>query len=36
MRHRQPDITKIKNMIGFTPKVDLDEMIENVLKHVSK
>lgn len=36
MRHRQPDITKIKNLIGFKPKVDLDEILENVITYFEK
>lgn len=33
MRHRQPDITKIHDLIGFEPKVDLDEILENVIAY---
>lgn len=36
MRHREPDITKIKDLIGFQPKVDLDEMLENIIKYFEK
>lgn len=36
MRHREPDITKIKNMIGFTPKVKLTEMLDNIIEHFEK
>lgn len=36
MRHRQPDIAKIKNLIGFQPKVDLDEMIKNIIKYFER
>ncbi len=33
MRHRVPDITKIKNAIGFKPEVDLDEILKNVIEY---
>lgn len=36
MRHRQPDITKIQKLIGFKPKVDIDRMLENVIKDFEK
>lgn len=36
MRHREPDITKIKDLIGFQPKVDLDEMLTNIIKYFEK
>lgn len=36
MRHREPDITKIKDLIDFNPKVDLDEILENVIKYFEK
>lgn len=36
MRHREPDITKIKNLIGFQPKVDLDEMLEKIILYFKK
>ena len=36
MRHRAPDITKIKELIGFQPKVDLDEMLANIIKYFEK
>ena len=36
MRHREPDITKIKGLIGFQPKVDLDEMLVNIIKYFEK
>jgi len=36
MRHRAPDITKIKELIGFQPKVDLDEMLTNIIKYFEK
>ena len=36
MRHRAPDITKIKALIGFQPKVDLDEMLVNIIKYFEK
>lgn len=36
MRHREPDITKIKDLTGFQPKVDLDEMLANIIKYFEK
>lgn len=36
MRHREPDITKIKNLIGFKPQVELDRMIEQIIKYFKK
>lgn len=33
MRHREPDIAKISGLIGFEPKVDLDEILKNVIKY---
>lgn len=36
MRHREPDIAKIKDLIGFQPKVDLDEMLEHIIKYFEK
>lgn len=36
MRHREPDITKIKNLIGFQPKVDLDEMLKNIIRYFQR
>ena len=31
MRRRVPDITKIKNAIGWEPKRDLDEILKDVI-----
>ena len=36
MRHRQPDIQKIQKLIGFKPKVDIDKMLENIIKDFEK
>ncbi|MFH1190123.1 MAG: GDP-mannose 4,6-dehydratase [Candidatus Omnitrophota bacterium] len=33
MRHRAPDISKIRKLTGFQPKVDLDEMLENIIRY---
>ena len=33
MRHRAPDIAKIRNLIGFRPKVHLDKILENVVAY---
>lgn len=34
MRHRVPDITKINNLIGFVPKVSLDEILTKVIESI--
>lgn len=31
MRHRKPDITKIKNTINFTPKYAIDDILKDVI-----
>jgi UDP-glucose 4-epimerase len=36
MRHREPDITKIKNYIGYQPKVDLDEALKAIVEYFKK
>ena len=33
MPRRVPDISKINNLIGFQPKVHLDEILESVIDH---
>lgn len=33
MRHRHPDITKIKNLIGFNPEVELDMMLKKIIEY---
>ena len=33
MRRRVPDITKIREMVGFQPKVHLDEILERVIEY---
>lgn len=36
MKHRAPDIAKIKNIIKFEPKVHLDEMIRNIMEYIER
>ena len=36
MRHRQPDITKIQKLIGFKPKVDMSQILENIIRDFEK
>jgi len=36
MRNRQPDISKIKEHVGFKPKVDIDEMLDSIIKDFEK
>ena len=33
MRHRKPNISKIKKYIKFSPKVKIDELLERTIKH---
>ena len=33
MPRRVPDLTKIRNMIGYEPKVDLDGILDRVIQH---
>jgi len=33
MKHRQPDISKIKDLIGFDPKVPIDEIITRTVEY---
>jgi UDP-glucose 4-epimerase len=36
MRHREPDITKIREFIGFDPKVNLDAALKEIIKYFEK
>jgi UDP-glucose 4-epimerase len=36
MPRRVPDITKLRNLIGYEPKVQLDEILEKVIDHFRK
>jgi len=36
MRHRQPDITKIKRLIDFEPKIGIDEIIKSVIAYFER
>lgn len=36
MRHRQPNIARIKRLIGFKPRVGIDETLKNVIKDFQK
>jgi UDP-glucose 4-epimerase len=33
MRHRVPDISKIRNLIGYKPRCNLDMILKEVIKH---
>ena len=33
MRRRVPDLTKIREMIGYEPEVSLQELLERVVAH---
>jgi UDP-glucose 4-epimerase len=34
MPRRVPDITKIQSLIGFAPKMELEDIIRSVVEHV--
>jgi UDP-glucose 4-epimerase len=34
MPRRVPDITKLRELIGYEPKVGLDEIIRSVIEHI--
>ncbi len=36
MMHRQPDLTKIKNFIGWEPKQKLDDIISRIIEYYEK
>lgn len=36
MRHREPDIAKIKDLIGFQPKIGLDDALKTIIKYFKK
>lgn len=36
MRHREPDITKVKKLIGFKPSVDLDSALKEIIRFFEK
>lgn len=36
MQRRTPNISKIKRVIGFTPKTSIDEIIKSVIEHFKK
>lgn len=36
MRYRQPDITKIKGLIGFKPRVSMENMLKKIIKDFEK
>jgi len=33
MRHRKPDLTKIKSLIGYEPKVKLEEALIKIIEY---
>jgi nucleoside-diphosphate-sugar epimerase len=33
MKHREPDITKIKKFVGFHPKIELHEMLNKIIEY---
>jgi UDP-glucose 4-epimerase len=34
MRHREPDISKLKSVTGFRPDIDIDDMLFNMIRQV--
>lgn len=36
MRHREPDISKLKALTGFRPKISMDEMIDDMVNDMRK
>jgi len=34
MRHREPDISKLKRVTGFSPKVGIDEMLSRIIERM--
>lgn len=34
MRHREPDISKLKRVTGFCPAIDIDEMLSEIVNHL--
>ncbi len=36
MRHRESDITKIRDLIGFSPEVDINEMLNRIIEYFRK
>ena len=36
MRHREPDISKLKSLTGFSPKISTEEMIKGMIEHARK
>ena len=36
MKHRQPDITKIKKLIGFNPTIGIDEIITRTIEYFKR
>lgn len=36
MRHRKPDISKLRSFLKFSPKVNIDELLKKTIKHFEK
>jgi UDP-glucose 4-epimerase len=34
MPRRVPDISKLRNLIGYAPKLELDDIIRSVVEHI--
>jgi len=34
MPRRVPDISKVRNLVGYEPKMDLDQIIHSVIEHI--
>ena len=35
MPRRVPDITKVRDLIGYEPRLGLDEIIQTVIEHMT-
>ncbi|MFA5142621.1 MAG: GDP-mannose 4,6-dehydratase [Candidatus Omnitrophota bacterium] len=36
MRHREPDITRLKSFTGFRPKIKMDDMLEDMIEDIGR
>jgi UDP-glucose 4-epimerase len=36
MRHREPDISKLRKFVDFSPEVTIDEMLAKVIKDIKR
>lgn len=36
MRHRRPDISKLQDLVGFKPKINIDELLKRTIKYFKR